>query len=273
MIKLIILLKTTNKKAVSVKKLLSCILSCLLFLISAGSLSAQQSAQINEKIDIYTEHYPPHNMMIDGKLQGFSVEILAAIFKQMNSKQSLQDVKLTNWSRAYTIAQKKTNAMVFSTTRTTSRESLFKWVGPIKNTTVGVIAPKNKKIIITKPADFSQYKIGAVLKDVGETLLLELGVDKKYIHNVEGKNAINLSFKKMQKNRIDMFSYDIGVAFANAKLEGFDISQYEVIYTLKESGLYYAFNINTDDKIIRQWQTALDAIKENGTYNNILKNY
>ncbi|MCU7834588.1 MAG: ABC transporter substrate-binding protein [gamma proteobacterium symbiont of Taylorina sp.] len=265
------LFKTINKKAMSLNNLfLSFMTGGLLFLLSASHLPAQT---LNDTIDIYTEHYPPHNMMIDGKLQGFSVEILAAMLKQMHSKQSLEDVKLTNWSRAYTIAQKKTNAMVFSTTRTTSRESLFKWVGPIKNTTVGVIAPKSNHIVINKPADFNQYKIGAVLKDVGETLLLEQGVDKKHIHNVEGKNAINLSFKKMQKNRIDMFSYDIGVAFANAKLEGFDISQYEVVYTLKESGLYYAFNKNTHDSIIKQWQNALDTIKENGTYDQILKKY
>jgi polar amino acid transport system substrate-binding protein len=251
---------------------LSLMVGKLLYLLMAGYVSAQD-LQVQSKIDIYTEHYPPHNMIINGKLQGFSVEILAAMFQQMNSQQTLDDVKLTNWSRAYSITQKKPNAMVFSTTRTASRESLFKWVGPIKKTTVGVIAPKSKQIVIKQPSDFNQYKIGAVLKDVGETLLLEQGVDKKHIQNVEGKNAINLSFKKMQKNRIDMFSYDIGVAFANAKLEGFDISQYEVIYLLKESGLYYAFNKKTDDRIINQWQAALDTIKANGLYNKILEKY
>jgi polar amino acid transport system substrate-binding protein len=227
----------------------------------------------NNKILIYTEHYPPFNMKIDGQLTGLSVEVLDAMLKQMGSKQSLDDVKLTNWSRAYTLALKKSNSMVFSTNRTKSREDLFKWVGPIRKTAVGIIASKSKKIVINKVSDLNNYKIGAVLKDVGESLLLENGIDKKHIFYVEGKNAINLSFKKMQNNRIDLFSYDITVAFANAKLEGFDISQYEIVYTLQESGLYFAFNKNTDDKIITQWQTALDNIKENGIYNEIIENY
>lgn len=240
-----------------------------LLLFTSLSLFASGSP----KVDIYTEHYPPFNLKENGKLKGISVDILDAMLKHMKSKQSINDVKLTNWSRAYSVAQKKKNAMVFSTTRTESREKLFKWVGPIIKTTVGVIAPKSKNIKIEKVSDFSNYRIGAVLKDVGELLLLDLGVDKKHIQHVKGNNAINLSFNKMEKNRIDMFSYDINVAFSNAKIEGFNIDKYEVVYKLKEGELYFAFNKNTDDKIINKWQESLDAIKKNGVYDKVLEKY
>jgi polar amino acid transport system substrate-binding protein len=248
--------------------------SCLLILtIFLALFSVSSFAVKDDKVSIYTEHYPPFNMKIDGKLTGLSIEVLDAMLKKMGSKQSLDDVKLTNWSRAYTLALKKNNTMVFSTNRTKSREDLFKWVGPIRKTKVGVIALKSNNIVITQVSDLNNYKIGAVLKDVGESLLLDNGINKKNIFHVEGNNAINLSFKKMQKNRIDLFSYDITVAFANAKLEGFDISKYEVVHTLQESALYFAFNKNTDDKIISQWQKALDSIKEMGIYSKIVENY
>ena len=230
-------------------------------------------ASTTDEIKIFTEQYPPYNMKSDDKLSGLSVDVLDAMFKQMKSKQNINDITLTNWSRAYSIAKKKKNTMVFSTTRTQSRENSFKWVGPIIHTTVGIIALKDKNIKINKVSDFSNYKIGAVLKDIGETLLLDLGVDKKQIQHVVGQNAINLSFTKMQKNRIDMFAYDTNVAFVNAKNEGFDVSIYEVIYTLKKGELYFAFNKNTDEKIIKKWQKALDTIKSNGIYKKILKKY
>ena len=227
----------------------------------------------SDSIKIYTEHYPPHNMKLSGKLTGYSVDLLAEILKDIKSNQSIKEVKLTNWSRAYSIALKVPNSMVFSTTRTLEREKLFKWVGPISTTSVGVIAPKSKNIIINKMTDFNKYKIGAVLKDVAEQLLLKGNVNKNNIQHVNGENAINLSFTKMEKGRIDMFAYNIDSAFDGAKMEGFDIDKYEVIYKLTIGELYYAFNKKTDDKIIQKWQESLDKIKENGTYDEIMMKY
>lgn len=226
-----------------------------------------------QNIKIYTENYPPHNMKVDGKLTGYSIEVLKAIFKQMNSKQKIEDVKFTNWSRAYSLTLKNSNTMVFSTTRTKMREDLFKWVGPIGIIRVGLIAPKNKKIIIKDTLDFNKYKIGAVLKDVAVQPLLENGVKKKNIQYVNGKNAIKLSFTKMEKGRIDMFAYNISAALNGAKSEGFDIDKYEVLYELMKGELYFAFNKQTDDKTIKQWQEALDIVKKDGTYKKIMDKY
>jgi polar amino acid transport system substrate-binding protein len=231
-------------------------------------------AKETQVIKIYTEHYPPYNMKsITGKLKGSSIEVLDAVFKEMKSTQTIKDVKLRSWTKSYKIAKKINNTMVFSTTRTDSREKLFKWVGPIATATVGVVALKSKKIVIDKISDFNKYKIGAVLADVGETLLLDAGVNKKSIQYVKGEDAINISFTKMQKNRIDMFAYNLNVAFANAKMEGFDISRYEIIYTLKVGQQYFAFNKNTDDEIIKKWQKSLNTIKANGIYDKIIKKY
>ena len=243
------------------------IILIILFFTSLSAIEIQN-------IKMYTEHYPPYNMKSkDGKLIGSSIEVLDAVLKKMGSSQSIKDVKLRSWAKSYAVAQKIDNAMVFSTTRTESREPLFKWVGPIATATVGVVALKSKKIKINKISDFNKYKIGAVLKDIGEILLLDAGVNKNNIQYVKGEDAINLSFNKMQKDRIDMFAYNLNVAFANAKMEGFDIDKYEIVYTLKVGYQYFAFNKNTDDAIIQKWQNALDAIKKDGIYEKIHSKY
>jgi len=241
----------------------------ILFSLLISTLFASSDA----KIKIYTEEYPPHNMKVAGKLTGRSVDILDAMFKKMDSKQSIKDVKLTNWSRAYSVAQKVPNSMVFSTTRTKSREDLFKWVGPISTTTVGVIALKSKNIVIKDISDFNKHKIGAVLKDVAEQLLIERGVSKNSIQHVNGSDAIKISFNKMEKGRIDMFAYNTTVALAGAKMAGFDTDKYEIVYELTVGELCFAFNKKTDDDIIKKWQNALDAIKANGTYAKIINKY
>jgi polar amino acid transport system substrate-binding protein len=224
-------------------------------------------------ITMLTEIYPPYNMEIEGKLTGIAVDLLDAMLETLDTGQGRDDVILTNWSRAYTMAEKKKNHMVFSTTRTEQREPLFKWVGPIAKTTVGVIAPKVKGIVINELSDLNQYRIGTILKDIGEQILLESGIQKTQLHSISGTNCIDLSFKKMKNDRIDMFAYAIASATYNAKRMGHDLDDFEVIYTLTKGELYYAFNKNTDDTIIAQWQAALDTIKGNGLYDKIVQKY
>lgn len=227
----------------------------------------------NDRIKILTENYPPYNMKHKGKVKGLAVDVLKAMLKQMNYKVHKKEFLLTNWAQAYLLAKKKKNHMVFSTTRTQAREPLFKWVGPIANTTIAVIAPKNRNIKIKKISDLNKYRIGAVYKDVGQLLLLENNIDNMQIKAVGGKNPVKKLFKNMDKNEIDMFAYEVNVAKYIARAEWYHPSDYENVFTLKRGQLYFAFNKKTDDRIIKRWQKALDVIKKNGTYDKILKKY
>jgi len=224
-------------------------------------------------IKILTENYPPYNMQTNNKLSGISVDILKEILKELKSKQTIDDVKMTTWSRAYSYVQKKQNHMLFSTTRTKQREDLFKWVGPIATTTIALIAKKDRNIKINSTDELNNYKIGTILKDIGEQLLQKNGVKAENIYSVSSKDAIKISFKKLEKNRIDLFSYDFNVAKYSAKLEGFDTSKYEIVYILQKGELYYAFNKNTSDDIILKWQKALDKIKKDSRYKHIVTKY
>jgi len=66
--------------------------------------------------------------------------------------------------------------MVFSTTRTESRENLFKWVGPIATATVGVIAKKDNYIKINSIDDLNKYKKSLDKNDVPWTPAISLVV-------------------------------------------------------------------------------------------------
>ena len=230
-------------------------------------------ASKDNNIKIFTENYPPYNMKVNNKLTGISVEVLDAMFKQMKSSQTIDDVTLTNWSRAYGLALKKKNHMVFSTSKTKEREPLFKWVGPIYQTSLDLIALKKKHIVINNDKDLNKYKIGTILNDVANQVLLQKGVLKKNIQQVGGEKAISISFTKLEKNRIDMFAYILISAKYSAKKDGFDFNDYESVYSIGKYYGYFAFNKGTDDKIIAKWQKALDDIKSNGIYDSIMSKY
>lgn len=245
-----------------------------LFKLGIASLIATNLyASDVDNVKIFTENYPPYNMQVNGKLKGISVDILVAMFKQMHSKLTRDDIHLVPWARGYRIVLKKKNTMLFSTTRTAQREPLFKWVGPIIDTQIGIIAPKEKHIKIKSVKDLNKYKIGAVINDIGEQLLLANGVKKENIDAISGTNPVVVNFQKMGKGRIDLFAYETNVAMYGAKSYQIDPKDFEVVYILKKGKLYYAFNKNTDDKIIKAYQKALDEIKKNGVYDKILKKY
>jgi len=224
-------------------------------------------------IKMMTENYPPYNMEVDGKLQGLSVEILDAMLKYMKSEQDIYDVALLSWSKAYETAKNNKNSMVFSTTRTKERENKFKWVGPISNTTIGVIALKNSNIKIKTIDDLKKYKIGCIKKDIGESLLLEHGILEKNLNSIDGINSLATSFYKLERGKLDLFAYETKVATYSADLNGFDSNDYEIVYNLKDGELYFAFNRLTSNKIIKKWQKALDVIKANGIYQKIVNKY
>ncbi len=242
------------------------ILTVLLFL---SFTTFTQASNVKMMID----NYPPYTMEVDGKLQGLSMEVLDATLRQMNSKQNIKNVELLSWSDAYSTVLNEKNSMVFSTTRTKSREKLFKWVGPITKTTIGLVALKDKEIKINKISDLNNYKIGAIIDDIGETLLLENKVLKENINSVDSVNGIATNFHRIEMDNIDIYAIETKVARYAAELNGYDPDDYEVVHILENNELYFAFNKQTSDDVISKWQKALDTIKSNGIYNKIIKKY
>lgn len=158
----------------------------------------------------------------------------------------------------YGLAQDKENTVLFSTTRTEARENLFKWVGPITPTRVSVVAKKDRNIKISSFDDFAAYKIGAVREDIGELLLKRNGVSTDKIQKI---NSSKIAARMLVANRIDMWAYEESVAYWNLKDEGQNLGDFEVVFVLEESDLYFAIQKDTDDTLVSRLQSALDSVR------------
>lgn len=239
------------------------------FLISLVFLvSSLISAEV-DKIKIITENSPSSNMVIDGKLTGYGVDILEKMLQKVNSDKTRDDFEVLPWARGYSMVQKDPNTMLFAMLRTKQREKLFKWVGPIDNSIVALIAKKERKIKINSIEDMKKYSIGTVKDDVAELAVKELGITS--FDSISGTKAIETSIKKLQRDRIDLFAYSYVID--TWKIKGFNPKEYENVYTLKEDSLYYAFHKDTDQKILDQLQNALDSLKKQGIVKEIISKY
>ncbi len=220
------------------------------------------------KVKIFTESYPPYNFKEGATLKGISVDILDLVLKQMKSKMTKGQISLVPWARGYRTVLENPSHMLFSTTRTAEREKLFKWVGPIIPTTVSVFARKSSGIKISGPADLKKYRIGAVKDDVGEQLLKVAGVPSSKIQTVP---TLKSNVKKLAGKRIDLLAYEENVARWVMNKEKF--SDYSVVHVLKRAELYFAFNPKTPDKVVKDFQKALDQVKSSPEYQKIIKKY
>lgn len=226
-----------------------------------------------DDISFMTENYPPYNFKHNNKLQGISVDLLELMFKKLESKKSIKDIRLLPWARSYYNLQNIKNSALFSMTRTKQREHLFKWVGPISPTTISLISKKSHHIKIDSVNDIMKYKIGVVRDDIGEQTLIELGISSKQLDDVGGINALDKLIKMLDKDRFDMLAYEENVRLWKYKKMGLDPKLYEVVYQLKKASLYFAFHKDTSDKLIIQLQNLLDKIKEEGKYQKIIDKY
>ncbi len=218
-----------------------------------------------------TENYPPYNMKVDGQLQGISIDLWAKMLPMIGSKKGIKDIELLPWARAYDIVQKEKNTALFAMFRTPAREKMFKWVGPIDSSVIGLIARKDKNIVINSLQEVKKYKIGTVKDDVAELLLIEKGVDKKELDSLSGTNSILKSIRKLNYGRIDLFAYINNIK--EWSIEGVNPNDYEVVYVLQRQELHFALHKQSSDLLIKKLQMALDELKTSGIYDEILKKY
>ena len=231
----------------------------LLTLVIVGIFnSGKVTAGSIDGLTFLTENYAPFNYQKDGKVQGISIDLLLDMFKQADTTKGLKDIKVLPWARGYKLAQVKKNTVLFSTTRTETREKMFKWVGPIIPTKISVIARKDRKLSIGSDKDFDKFKIGAVRDDIGELLLLKRGVNPKRIYRT---NSSTNTAKMLAAGRIDMWAYEQSVAYWNLKEMGENPDDYEVVSVLEESQLYFAIQKDTDDGVVGELQASLDKVR------------
>lgn len=249
------------------KKNIKILFTFALLLFSSISLAASDS--IND-YTIMTEDYPPFNYSDGDDVKGLAAEIFSLTLRNLNSTKTSKNFEILPWARSYKDIQSLDNTILFSMTRTAERENMFKWVGPIAPTKISIMTLKSKGIKISDFTNLGSYRIGTVRDDIGELLLLSNNFPKEYIKSV-AKLENNIS--KLDADRIDLISYEENVLKWTIKQEGKKLIDYETVFILKESEVFYAFNKNTPDSLIKQVQEAFDKVKNSPEYQQILDKY
>ena len=228
----------------------------LLFILS---LPGWTCAQSGPSLLVMTEDLPPFNFMEDDQITGISTEVVRHVFSAVGVEMKQGDIQLYPWARAYHIIKHTPETALFSMARTAEREELFRWVGPLLNVTIGVVAKKERKINIQTVDDFKHFQIGTVRDGAPEQLLIKAGVP---LENLERLALPEQNIRKLCAGRIDLFVFSVQtVQYKMVKL-GIDPGDYETVYILKTPSLYLALHKDTDPELIEKLQKSLDELKK-----------
>jgi polar amino acid transport system substrate-binding protein len=232
-----------------------------LIVVVALSLSLSGS-----ELKIMTEDYPPFNYENDnGKLTGFSVEIVEEMAKRVGYK---KPIELLPWSRAYNLTLNKDGYALFSMTRNSAREDLFEWVGPLVPNKSVLWGVASREYSVNSLDDLKNYKIGTYKDDADEIRLKELGLEA----NIDSVIKDDLNLKKLLSGKIDLWVGGDPGNLITAKKAGKG-DEIKRVFVLAETQMYLAFSKSTDKAEIKKWQDALDALKQNGFYDKVWDKY
>lgn len=231
----------------------------LLVLVTFFHLISVISAENFPRLHLYTEDWEPfHYIGESNSIEGYVVDLVDKILIDINNSQTKKDIELLPWARGYKLTQIKKNAILFSTTRTAEREKLFKWVGPIFNNRMLLVAKKRHNITLSNDEEIKKYKVGTVKDDVGNILLGNRGITAEYIHE---SGTSQESVILLAKDRVDMIA-STWISFINiCKVLDIDHTKYESVYNLSDLSLYFAFNNDTEDWVVQRFEDSFYKVK------------
>ncbi|PKP23449.1 MAG: hypothetical protein CVU06_08210 [Bacteroidetes bacterium HGW-Bacteroidetes-22] len=214
-------------------------------------------------LQVYTEQYPPLTFRnTAGEITGFGSDIVYEIMKQNNL---YYDIRLSSWSNGYDLAQINPNFCLFTMDRTELRENLFQWVGPVGTNTTWIYTKEGSGITITSLEDARNLSaLGTVSSWFSDQYLRDLGFT-----NLVSHSDPNVMAQKLLDGEIDGFVCT-SVTFPSILNEiGHSYNEVVPSFSVMSSDYYIAFSKTTAPAIVSQWQSTLDAMKSNGTYDAI----
>lgn len=241
-------------------------------LVLGALLGYSLTAASGDSIKILTEEFPPYNFTENGKITGFSTEVVEAVLKEIKVQGDFQSMP---WARAYQTAQATPSTLIYSIGRTKEREKLFKWVGVIAPADYYLFSWHGRNLKLDVLEDAKKYQTGTVNEDVGEQFLVANGFVKG--KNLQSSVKYEFNYEKLKLGRVDLWIMGELTGYYLARQAGDDPTKVLVkahhLAGLGSEGYYMAFGIKTPDTLVDRFRQGLETIKKNGTFDALKRKW
>ena len=227
------------------------------------------SAAPAAELTVVTEIQPPWQTDNGRYVGGIATEVVEATLREADIEAEIQ---IYPWTRAYRIALKKPNVLIYSMIRNPVREPLFKWVGVIGSVSVYFYRTAKRADIRLDRVDAARRYLTIVPRDdFRHQFLVEKGFKKgRSIHLV---NRQEQALRMLYAGRGDLIlSDELTLAY---ELRQFKLDPEKLEKTIHIPEMSFDFEMacskQTPDSLVNKLKAGLKAIKANGLYHDIMR--
>ncbi|MGE4192580.1 MAG: substrate-binding periplasmic protein [Pseudodesulfovibrio sp.] len=230
-----------------------CIAILFLFLIVG-------TARASDFVFYVGEIFPFIQVSKSGEVGGPIVDVVSELMGGAGDPVRAEEFRSISFPRSLEILETTPGTGMFLLARTPQREPLFKWVGPLVELKLGLVARKSSNIVIRSKEDLKRYSI-SVVRNSGPMHLLQNDPVLKDVRREVVKDDV-LQMRMLNAGRVDMVCQADTAAPHVLESVGLDPDDFEMVYVLSNLPLYLAFNRAVDDGFIARLQAAMDAMRK-----------
>lgn len=226
------------------------LLRIILFLIILPNCQA-------DDLIVVTEEAPPYNFSKGDLVLGYSTEIVQQVLDHAKLNYLIH---VYPWARAYDMALKEPNTLIYTIVRTPERENLFQWIGPIlPGKRFSFYKLKSRTDITLKDInDVKKYKLGTVKDDVPHHFLSGYGFKENKNFILMRDQTLNLS--KLYSNRLDLIIDEESVLPTRLKNLNLDPNKVTTALFAFEFGYYFALSAQSDEDLYLKIQQSFKEV-------------
>ncbi len=237
-------------------------------IVSALALAMIFPSTPSLALTLLTEENPPLNYTENGKLTGMATEVVAEMAKRAGIKAKTE---VLEWKTAYQRAQGDRDTCLYATARLENRERIFTWVGPIAVSRWTLFAKEGFAPRIGSLADARPFRIGGVTYDAKTEYLKQNGVTNIVEVADDKLNPGKLTLDRKAPGRIDLWITNAARAKVVAAQAG--VKDIKPVFAVRDDDSYLACSPRTAAATIKALSSALESMKKDGTYNQIVERY
>ena len=207
----------------------------------------------------------PYTYLDGSKVVGTATEVVELTLQRAGLKD--YTMHLYPWARAYDMALKEPNVLIFLIARTPAREQQFLWAGEIMKIQYHLYRLKSRALDISTLESAKAYTIGVMRDDVRQQYLRSKGFERLVVSAQPLDN-----FRKLLRGQVDLVPLTMGDAGLLCQQATFDCAGLERVLTLDEAsaGLYMAYSLQTPREVVQRTQQAFDRLKAEGLVQRIM---